>query len=94
MSKSILVYALHSLEKRPRPCSISDVCAKIIIIIIYNVFKFWFIEKYHYMLLFKLLFVNYNYFFYKLQGGIQKYVSNCALSSGAICLKIFYGIWI
>ena len=33
-SKSVLVYALHNLEKRPRPCPISDVCAKIIIIII------------------------------------------------------------
>ena len=30
-SKSVLVYALHSLEKHPRPCSISGVCAKIII---------------------------------------------------------------
>ena len=27
--KSVLVYALHSLEKLPRPCSISGVCAKI-----------------------------------------------------------------
>ena len=35
-SKSFLVYALHSLEKRPRPCSISGVCAKIIIIFYYN----------------------------------------------------------
>ena len=27
---SVLVYALHILEKRPRPCSISGVCSKII----------------------------------------------------------------
>ena len=27
-SKSVLVYALHSLENRPRPCPISGVCAK------------------------------------------------------------------
>ena len=33
-SKSVLIYALHSLEKRPRPCSISDVCAKIIFILL------------------------------------------------------------
>ena len=32
-SKSVLVYALHSLEKRHRPCPISGVCVKIIIII-------------------------------------------------------------
>ena len=36
--ESVLVYALHRLEKCPRPCSISGVCAKIIIIIIINVF--------------------------------------------------------
>ena len=29
--KSVLVYTLYSLEKRPRFCSISDVCAKFII---------------------------------------------------------------
>ena len=34
-SKSVLVYALHSLEKRPRPGSISGVCAIIIITIIF-----------------------------------------------------------
>ena len=30
-SKSVLVYALHSLEIRPRPCPISGVRAKIIL---------------------------------------------------------------
>ena len=36
-SKSVLVYARHSLKKPPRPCSISGVCAKIIIIIMSNI---------------------------------------------------------
>ena len=37
--KFVLVYALHSLEKRPRPWSISGVYAKIFIIIL-NIFNF------------------------------------------------------
>ena len=33
ISRSVLVYTLHSLEKCPGPCSISGVCAEIITII-------------------------------------------------------------
>ena len=37
-NQSVLIYALHTLEKRARPCSISGVCAKMIIYYIKTIY--------------------------------------------------------